>query len=88
MEVVFGEVGEETEIVNGMKTDTLAAKRVDGFRLLEAQVRVTLQSGCRTAVYVERLDSSSVGCEMMQEGVEMVVGEGFIGELKRRVKTT
>ena len=36
MEVVFGRVGEGTEIVNGMKTDTLTAERVDGFRLLEA----------------------------------------------------
>ena len=36
MEVVFGQFGEGTEIVDGMKTDTLAAERVDGFGLLEA----------------------------------------------------
>ena len=35
-EVGRGKVGEGTEIVNGMKTDTLAAKCVDGFRLLKA----------------------------------------------------
>ena len=35
-EVGRGEVGEGTEIVDGMKTDTLTAERVDGFGLLEA----------------------------------------------------
>ena len=67
------------------KADALAAEDVDGFGLGIVQVRVTLQ--CVNAAGVDRYALHIVrrSREGMQERIEMALGEGFVGELKRVV---
>ena len=66
-----------------METGLLSAKSIDSLRLAVTQIRMALKSVKWTGIDVDALQGGGVGGEVRQQGVQMTVGERFIGQLCR-----
>ena len=87
-EVCVGEFGEGTEVIEGGESGLFAAKGIDGLGLLVTDIRMTLQTLDRAGVEGNTLYRCCIYDEMIQKGIEMTFGEGFLGQLLRAVETT
>ena len=64
-EIVFGEGGEGTEIIDRVETDPLSAKGINVFGLVVTEIGMTLQTVYAAAVDADGKDSRCVHGEMV-----------------------
>ena len=70
--------GQSAEVIDRIQPDTFSAQRVDGLRLLVAQVRMSRKSFYGAGVNAQELHIAAIGCEMMKQRVERQLSEHFI----------